>query len=159
MLLLSEVSFASLCDPDIEKQSLGNHSFEVGLVLHSLVPTELPNFDQSLPAYGPSFGIMLWGNSLTIQGLYGATSSISLQLVELTYRFLARSPYLNFFFLGGGHFLHYSHASQNYEYGGPLIGWGFVFSMAKNFEAILGMKTYYHGKLLFSYGGGFQIPL
>lgn len=134
-------------------------AFELGLALTSVLPTRLPDFDNPQSAYGLIAALPFGAHAITAEAYYGASEYLSLQLGELAYRWSVPSPHLKGYVLFGGHYLHYSKSGKNHHFGGPFSGVGFTFSMASKFEASLGMKMYYHGNPMLSFGGGFRFLL
>lgn len=136
--------------------------FEVGLVYSALIPSGLPDFNITLPIYGPVLGVPLFGGTLQLQGATGSDSGtgLTLYLAEATYRLEMSIPYFNSFALVGAHILHYSASGGVTHQGvGANFGIGLSFLMGRGFEMAFSLRTYVQQRSTISFGGGFSFLL
>ncbi len=132
---------------------------EVGMTMQFLVPNRLPNFELPVTSFGAHLGLPLLGNTLQLQGVYGAGEKISLYNLEASYRYNIFTPFFTGFVFAGVHYLHYGHQNDDHGFMGPLTGIGFYFPMTQSFSMGLGMKMYLPRTLMLGFGGSFAYVL
>lgn len=141
-----------------EQRNVDNR-WDVGLAMQYLVPDRLADFEIPISAFGLRFGVPLGPNTIDIQGVYGGSDTISLYLVEASYRLNIPTPFLNAFLFGGIHHMHYGYLKRDQSLFGPQTGFGFYLPMAKDFQMGLGMKIYLTRKVMLTFGGSFAFLL
>lgn len=162
-LSLSVNGFASTT-PEIcgEIQTSRGERIELGLIYQSLIPSGLPDFSRTLPAYGGVFGIPLFGGTLQLQALAtaDALAGQSLYLAESNFRLEMETPFVHLFALFGAHFLHYRLTSGAAHAGfGANFGIGTALALGKGFELSLAIRTYIQQRTMVTFGGGFSFLL
>lgn len=153
------VSLFVLHECSADNEILQKKRYELGLSVALLLPNHLPDFDTSLPTYGPLAAIFVGQDSIQIQALYGAKDGLSIYTVEAGYRLTASTPYFSGFALLGVHYLHYSFAQADHDYYGGNLGMGFSLSPTKSFDVRLELKSYFQERTVISSGGGFSFYL
>ncbi len=131
----------------------------LGASLQVLMPNSLPSFSDELVSYGATGAIPLGPLSLHVQGSYGARADLNVILFESGLRYVIVTPFLDFFLLGGAHYLRYSAKGTPFSHIGPNAGFGLEMALADNFILNLAAKCYLQDRTLVALGGWFGIPL
>jgi hypothetical protein len=134
-------------------------STELGLSVQQLIPTHMPEFNSSIPAFGPNILIPLGGDHLRVQGLFAGQNGVTLYMAEAGYYWTVTTP----FFMGmvglGAHYMHYNTIDASYDFVGGNLGVGLSLVMSKSFHVLLEMKGYIQERSMLTAGGGFSFVL
>jgi hypothetical protein len=133
--------------------------FEMGLALESLIPSRLPGFDATVPAYGVVVSIPWGKDSLELEVLYGSSPGVGVKLFEAGYRLNVETPHLGGYALAGAHFLSYTTPGPDENFIGGFLGMGATVSMAERFGIDAFLKTYFMTRPMVAVGGAFRLAL
>lgn len=137
----------------------GDTRFEVGIALESLIPSKLPNFESSMPAYGV-IAALPWGKDFVeLQVMFGSTPGVTAKLFTAAYRLNIVTPHLNGFALAGAHFLSYATPGPDRNFFGGFLGLGSSIAMAQQFAIDVILKTYFQVRPMLAVGGAFRLAL
>jgi len=153
--LVLDFGQAEVCGDPPRRES----RLEVGLAVENLVPSKLPNFEASLPAYGIVAGIPLGENAIELEVLYGSSPGASAKLFEAAYRLNLTTPHLNGFALAGAHLLSYTTPGPDQNFVGGFLGLGATISMAERFAIDALLKMYFQTRPMLAVGGSFRVTL